>query len=154
MGMIWAIAATGAAVVGAAVSRLIADDTKEWTPRITERLIDCAVTRLPSAQRGRFAEEWRSHVSDTPGCIGKLWVAAGCICAARQIDQAVMLQRQVEHWGTFRRWIQQDSGDAFRRIGAQLIIADGMSASDREAGERLRVALARLTLLDFILTFP
>lgn len=70
------------AVIVAVMARLIADDIKAWIPRITDALIDRAVAKLPEDQRLRYAEEWRSHVNDVPGDLGKLFVAMHLVAAA------------------------------------------------------------------------
>lgn len=86
MGLIANIASIALTVLAAVVARLMAEDFKEWTPRIVERLIDQAVRGLPDQQsRERYSEEWRSDVADIPGTLGKLWFAAGCLTASRSI---------------------------------------------------------------------
>jgi len=72
-------------ILGAVLSRLLADDFKAWTPRIVESLIRRAIRRLPESMRERFTEEWRSDVNDTPGDIGKLVKALGFRRAARRM---------------------------------------------------------------------
>jgi hypothetical protein len=72
-------------VIGAAIARVLAEDFKEWTPFIVEKLIQLALSKLPVEQRERFAEEWRSHLNDVPGQIAKLWVAVGFNIAALTI---------------------------------------------------------------------
>ena len=59
-------------VLTAALARQLADEFKAWTPRITKKLVIVAVNKLPETQRERFAEEWLSHLDDTPGEIGKI----------------------------------------------------------------------------------
>jgi hypothetical protein len=83
--MIAAIALGVLAIVGAALSRQLADEFKAWTPWIAERLIRRAVRKLPQDQRDRCEEEWRSHVNDTPGELGKLLEAPGCVWASRRM---------------------------------------------------------------------
>jgi hypothetical protein len=81
MAIIWFIVG----VIGRALSRVLADDLKEWMPVIVERLIQLAISKLPAEYQERFAEEWRSHVNDIPGHIVKLWVAVGFNLAALKI---------------------------------------------------------------------
>ena len=71
--------------LGGAVSRQLNDECKAWTPWIIQRIIQNAVARLPQNQRERFAEEWRSHVNEVPGEVGKLFVALGFFSAARKM---------------------------------------------------------------------
>jgi hypothetical protein len=68
-------------VLGAALSRQLTDEFKAWTPRTIEWLIRCAVRKLPEDQRGRYEEEWRSHIDETPGEIGKFYVALRLLSA-------------------------------------------------------------------------
>jgi hypothetical protein len=85
MGLIESIFLAVGGVIAAAASRLIADDVKAWLPKLIDRIIDRAVKRLPCEHRERFAEEWRSHIADTPGDLGKLIVAMGLSLAAKRI---------------------------------------------------------------------
>jgi lipopolysaccharide/colanic/teichoic acid biosynthesis glycosyltransferase len=72
-------------IIAGAVSQELANEFKEWTCWIVERLVQRAVQRLPKEEQDRFGEEWRSHINDTPGQIGKVVVALGFIRAARKI---------------------------------------------------------------------
>jgi hypothetical protein len=51
------------------------------------------VSRAPEHLRERLAEEWRSHVNDTPGDLGKLVAAFGFVWASRK------LRNEAEHAG-------------------------------------------------------
>lgn len=75
-------AAIGAVAV-AFVGRQAQSEFQDWTPRVTDRLIERALLRLPEDKRERYREEWSAHVSDTPGEIGKWLVALGYLRAAR-----------------------------------------------------------------------
>lgn len=81
MAIIWFVVG----VISRALSRVLADDLKEWIPIVVEKLIQLAVSNLPADYQERFAEEWRSHVSDVPGHIAKLCVAGGCNLAVIKI---------------------------------------------------------------------
>src|SRR5690349_15378191 len=85
MELIWIALVAILGVIGAACSRLLADETKAWLPWLTEWLIQRAVSRLPDNDRPRRDEEWRSHVNDTPGDLGKIFAAAGFCRAARSL---------------------------------------------------------------------
>jgi hypothetical protein len=67
-------------------SKQLADEFKAWTPSWVDYLLKVAVAKLPSERRERLAEEWKSDVSRCPGEIGKIWMALGCIVAARKIS--------------------------------------------------------------------
>lgn len=65
-------------IIGAVISRQLADEFKEWTPWIVARLIKRAVAKLPEDCQERSREEWHSHVNDIPGMSEKLslhWVS-------------------------------------------------------------------------------
>lgn len=72
-------------VLTAALSRTVAEEIEAWSPSIIRSLIKLAVGRLPESQRERFDEEWQSHVSEVPGRVAKLLVAAGFLIAARKM---------------------------------------------------------------------
>lgn len=83
-------------IFGAALSRLLADELKGWSSWLVKHVFRTAISRLPEDQRERFAEEWRSHLDEVPGEIGKLVVALGLWSAARKMT----LILQPEHRGT------------------------------------------------------
>jgi lipopolysaccharide/colanic/teichoic acid biosynthesis glycosyltransferase len=85
MALIWVIAVTIFGLLGAAISRQMTDEFKSWAPWIVRHVIDRAVSMLPKDQRERFAEEWRSHVNEIPGDIGKLIVALGFLVASSRM---------------------------------------------------------------------
>ena len=72
-------------VLTAALSRTVAEEIEAWSPSIIRGLIKLAVGWLPENQRERFEEEWQSHVSEVPGKVGKLLVAAGFLIAAHNM---------------------------------------------------------------------
>jgi lipopolysaccharide/colanic/teichoic acid biosynthesis glycosyltransferase len=74
------------AVLTALVSGLLKEELKAWSGWVVERLIKWSVARLPESQRARFQEEWRSHINELPGEIGRLYAAAGFILGARRIS--------------------------------------------------------------------
>jgi hypothetical protein len=97
-------------VIGAASSRLLADEFKAWLPSVIKHLIGWAVRSVPEDKRERYAEEWQSHIDETPGEIGKLIVGLGLLPAAwklsrispkpraRQIEEIVTALRYLERW--------------------------------------------------------
>jgi hypothetical protein len=72
-------------LLGASVAKLLADEFKAWAPSIVEKIVSFAVRRAPQHLRERLAEEWRSHVNETPGDLGKLCVALGFIWASGKL---------------------------------------------------------------------
>ena len=55
-----------------AISILLAEEFKAWAPRLINLLIRRAVRKLPDETRTRYGEEWRSHICEIPGTIGKV----------------------------------------------------------------------------------
>ncbi|HET9179045.1 MAG TPA: sugar transferase [Terriglobia bacterium] len=73
-------------IIAGAVSQQLTNEFKEWTCWVIERLVQRAVQRLPKDERDRFGEEWRSHIDEVPGQIGKIVVALNFTRAARKIS--------------------------------------------------------------------
>ena len=71
--------------ISAILSKLLTDEIKAWSPRMAQRLIRYAASRLPEHLHVRYQEEWASYVGDTPGDVGKLVAAAGLLFAARRM---------------------------------------------------------------------
>jgi hypothetical protein len=80
-------------VLAAIIGRILADDLKAWSPCLTEGLINLAVRRLPPDLQERYAEEWRAHIADTPGEIGKLFCAAGFLWAGLYVRENLWIAR-------------------------------------------------------------
>jgi hypothetical protein len=80
-------------VLAAMLGRFLADDLKAWCPFLTDSLINLAVRRLPSDLQDRYVEEWRAHIADTPGEIGKLFCAAGFLWAGWRVWEAFKIKR-------------------------------------------------------------
>lgn len=96
MGVIVAISVIVASVVGAAFSQLLSDEFKAWMPWLVEQLIRRAVLRLPAELRERFGEEWRSHVVEIPGQLGRVFSAAGFMFASRSIGIEVVSECEIQ----------------------------------------------------------
>lgn len=62
-------------VVGAACSRVLADEFKSWSPWLIDRLINQAASKLPKEMQERYHEEWHSYINDIPGEVGKIVMA-------------------------------------------------------------------------------
>ncbi len=94
MALITAIIVFLGGIIAAAFSQQLTDEFKAWMPRIVRRVIRKAVNRLPEDQRERFEEEWRSHVDEVPGEIGKICVALGFLSAARKMTSILRTGRE------------------------------------------------------------
>lgn len=69
-------------VVTAVLGVQLATEFEAWTPWLVERLLRQAVARLPKGEQERFAEEWRAHVNEIPGQVGRVAVALAFVLAA------------------------------------------------------------------------
>ena len=98
MGLISLIEHLAQVLTGGTASKVAADEVKAWSPWLAARLTKFAVRRLPEADRERYAEEWDSHVADTPGSVGKICVACGFLFAANRMRRAnaLPLKFQIE----------------------------------------------------------
>ncbi len=85
MGTVTAAILALAGIFGAVLSRVLSDELKAWNPWIVERLIRFAEQKLPHEFRARLSEEWRSHIAEIPGDLGKVLTAYGFIRAAGKI---------------------------------------------------------------------
>jgi hypothetical protein len=105
MGLIETLVVGIFGIFGACMSKLLADEFKAWAPSLVDQIISVAVGRAPHNLRERLAEEWRSHVNDTPGDLAKLVVAFSFICASGK------LRNEAEQAHRRRPWWQPPSAD-------------------------------------------
>jgi hypothetical protein len=89
MGLVLVVGAFVGALLTGVLGRVLSDECKAWLPWIAERLIRRAVNSLPQNQRERYNEEWRSHVDEVPGAIGKVLVASSLLRAGWRISRIV-----------------------------------------------------------------
>lgn len=85
MGLMAAIVFGMLTVLGAICAKILADEFKAWAPMVANKIVAAAVQALPSELRGRFSEEWQSHINDVPGDVGKIVVACGFLFAALRL---------------------------------------------------------------------
>ena len=111
-------------VLFAIVVRQGADEFKAWTPRLTNKLLERAVLRLPEGKRERYREEWASHINDVPGEAGKWIEACSFLLSAKRIAkvEAPARSRVIEIRGTKILIV----GDIDIRVARKIL---GMSAS-------------------------
>jgi len=76
-------------IFGAAVSRQLTDEFKAWTPWLINHIIQRAVRQLPENQQERCEEEWRSHINEIPGEVGKLISAMDLLRASWKISRGL-----------------------------------------------------------------
>jgi hypothetical protein len=129
MGMIVGIGVVIASIAGAALSQQLSDEFKAWTPWIVEKILRRAVRALPPTFRERYDEEWRSHLEDIPGQFGKIWVAIGCIGAAKQIGLLSGLTKPGQIAGPFKKYARGIIGFAPTFVSSILLLAKAMLAS-------------------------
>jgi hypothetical protein len=137
-------------VVVATISRLVADDLKAWAPKVIERLMTRAVSKLPDRYRERLQAEWQAHLSETPGDIGKLKEALEFNRAARVLRLAERQRllhiqacetrlRQIEskiaidHFSKWPHSLRALAMDAFRARARSHLEARHVGAADFEA---------------------
>jgi Bacterial sugar transferase len=89
MGLVLAVGAFVGALLIGVLGEVLSDECKAWLPWIAERLIRRAVNSLPQNQRVRYNEEWRSHVDEVPGAIGKVLVASSLLRAGWRMSRIV-----------------------------------------------------------------
>jgi len=119
-------------IFAAASSRILADEVKAWSPRLTKRLIALAVRRLPENQRERYSEEWLSFIEEIPGEIGKVVAALGLICAGVRIGLASRMEGRAEAGARSERAAKERLTRAiflFRRFSIVPILVGGWFAT-------------------------
>ncbi|WP_428483996.1 hypothetical protein [Rhodopila sp.] len=84
-GVLLPVLCSCATVVVAIVSRVLADDVKEWTPKIVEWFIARAVSRTHQDWQVRLGDEWRAEAATMPGTLAKLVFAAGLMVAGDRL---------------------------------------------------------------------
>lgn len=72
-------------ILAAAVSKVLADEFKEWTPWIVNRLIRFSTQRIPEVRKKELEEQWRNRVANRPGFIAKLIDALTCVAASLKL---------------------------------------------------------------------
>jgi len=87
MDLITTILSVSGSVVVAVIAKIIVDDVKEWTPRVTVRLMGVVVRMLPEPYQARYREEWASHLADVPGVVGKFVVVISLPFAALRLRE-------------------------------------------------------------------
>jgi hypothetical protein len=63
------------------LSKVLADEFKAWSPLVA-RILEVAVRALPPSRRDRYSEEWKAHVIEKPGDLGKFFLSCGCVWAS------------------------------------------------------------------------
>ncbi len=74
-------------VIGAAASKIMADEFKAWLPTVINHLIGWASSSLPEDKREDYVREWRSDIDGTPGDIWKLLFALDLVRAAMKLSR-------------------------------------------------------------------
>jgi hypothetical protein len=69
------------------LSKLLADECKAWMPWLAKWIIRRATAPMPKDRRGRYTEEWQSHIDEIPGNIAKIFTAADFARAAKKMSR-------------------------------------------------------------------
>ena len=73
------------ALLVSALTRIVADEAKEYIAWLPGQLIRWAARQFQSEFKSRIEEEWLAHSNDLPGNFAKLLHAAGCVVTAIRI---------------------------------------------------------------------
>lgn len=80
------------------LSAVVVEEFKAWSPRLAEWMLHRAARNLAPKDQERYSEEWRAHLSETPGYLGKVFFAAGLFPAssrmAKQLHQSSSSQAE------------------------------------------------------------
>jgi hypothetical protein len=75
-------------IIGGTITRVLADEAKEWLAWLPPKLIRWASARLTD-DRERLEEEWLAHANDLPGNLAKCWHAFGCVVASARLSNHI-----------------------------------------------------------------
>lgn len=115
-------------IVTAVFSRIAAAEFSSWNPWIVHRIIKIAVCRLPKELRERYEEEWKSHVDEVPGEIGRILAATSFLPAALKMADAAS-RDEFDH--LFSLILPAEADNLFRRTHMVTELMDlGRSATD------------------------
>jgi hypothetical protein len=67
------------------LSSVLANEVKDWTPRIVAVLINLAASILDESQRERYRLEWTGIAREIPGDVARICVSIGFILAAMRM---------------------------------------------------------------------
>ncbi len=70
------------AVAASIVAAVAVSEFRAWSPWLVERFLRISIRLLPEGLRDRLNEEWRGHLEEVPGDIGKLLASVGFSLAA------------------------------------------------------------------------
>ena len=85
MAMITTVALFFAGILRSVLCGQLTRELGGWTDWLVKRILKKAVMRLPESRRERYEEEWRSHLNEVPGQIGKVWLTVGFLGAAQRM---------------------------------------------------------------------
>jgi len=75
---------------------LLVVEVYAWLPRISEKLLEWAVSRLRPEVQERYREEWRAHLNDLPNTVARLSCAVGFCTAVREINADIVAAQRTE----------------------------------------------------------
>lgn len=110
------------------LASLAAAEFLDWTPRLTEKLIEFATSRLPEELRDRCREEWLADISDRPGKLSRLIAAADLVRGVALTSWAPKeVMQGLRKWPPYIRFyfnIRQHflGGNMSRRLAVTVIV--------------------------------
>ena len=124
----------GAAAVGA-VTRLLADDAKQWLPVFRGQILEAAVRLIEVDRRDRLREEWASHVDDYPGELAKLAVSLSVL---RGAAWSIFTNRRRARWALRGAAVQTAIVDSFVELWPDFVRKTARGEFSELLAEHLR----------------
>jgi hypothetical protein len=82
------VIAFAGAVIAGILTHLIASELFVWMPRLSERLMRCAVRLAPGPMQERMQEEWEGHLQAIPPGLWRIVTATGFLIASLRFSLA------------------------------------------------------------------
>ncbi|ACF01313.1 hypothetical protein Rpal_2804 [Rhodopseudomonas palustris TIE-1] len=79
------------------VTSLAADELAAHLPKVTKRLLEGAIRKLPARDQERYREEWQAHSDELPGQLSNLLHSAGCYFKAARSIRRMRSKSRLEY---------------------------------------------------------
>lgn len=87
MGVLMMIFAALGGLIGTVAVGLLKDEATAWLPSLNRWILSLALSRVPSADRDRYAEEWSAHILDYPGKLSQLFQSIRFLRAGMAMEE-------------------------------------------------------------------